>query len=117
MIEVTISEPSTPNISSNYDALIDTGATKTFISDKVVADLKLPVTNLGTVTDASGKPRKVNLYTISLLLEGHTQWIKLECGVTVSRKECEVIIGMDIIQHGELHITNGQLNFEIKALK
>ena len=117
LIKVVISKPNSKTLLKEYNALIDTGATKTFISKKIVDELNLDKGLSGVMSDASGNETKIHFYTLNLLLYEHSQSIKLECGIFPGRKECDVIIGMDIISYGKLLIENNELSFFIDTLK
>jgi predicted aspartyl protease len=117
LIDVVISKPGLINSAEAYSALIDTGATKSFISETVVNTLSLDASNFGTMTDVSNIPRKVSLYTCNILLENHQKTIRMEVGIFTGRPECDMIIGVDIIKHGRLLVDGELFSFDINILK
>ena len=117
LIKVVISKPNFLNLAKEYDALIDTGATKTFISDKVINELNLDRSSSGIMTDASNNSKEVDLFILNILLDGHTKSAKIECAEFVGREECDVIIGMDIITNGVLIVRGEDFTFNINILK
>lgn len=116
---MVISKPGSQDLTKECDALIDTGATHTFVSQKVIDELGLDVhtSASGTMEDASNNENKVTIYVANILLENHSQSVKTPVGSFKGKKECDVIIGMDIIQHGQLFIGGNKLNFVIKGLQ
>ena len=87
LIKVVISKPNFLNLAKEYDALIDTGATKTFISDKVINELNLDRSSSGIMTDASNNSKEVDLFILNILLDGHTKSAKIECAEFFGREE------------------------------
>lgn len=86
------------------DALWDTGATISCITDRIAVALKLPPEGFFEIYHAQGSST-VPFYHVNLgLPNGET----VE-GVLVSQavlKGCDVIIGMDIINKGDFAVTN-----------
>lgn len=99
-----------------YRALWDTGATETLISDKVVKELNLDKTGEVEVSTINGVI-KVKRYTCKLLLQDHTKSINIQPAEFSHRIECDVIIGMDIIQYGLFILDKGEFSFDIDQLK
>ena len=62
-----IASAASPQGANRYRAMIDTGATSTGISEKVVKNLSLPVKGTDTYWTAKG-PAETNMYSISLSL-------------------------------------------------
>ena len=65
--ESDIASAVSPQGANRYRAMIDTGATSTGISEKVVKNLSLPVKGTDTYWTAKG-PAETNMYSISLSL-------------------------------------------------
>lgn len=92
------------DIYSNAKALWDTGSTVTVISSLMVEQLGLIPTDITTVRGFQGKPVKANTYNIDLWLNDiHIEYIQaIEGGLT----NIDMIIGMDVLRQGALHITH-----------
>ncbi len=108
-----------PPVVLPYQAIWDTGATNTVISQKVVSDLGLKPSGKVTVqgVGASGTPahHECNTYLVNLLLPNQVGFY----GVRVSENSiagCDVLIGMDLITTGDLAITNhnGKTTFSFR---
>ncbi len=88
-------------------ALIDTGASGTAVSDKVVQHLHLVargVTNISTPSTAS---HPVNVYDASLSLPNHVRIDNIPViGANLSAQNIDCLIGRDILKHAVL-IYNG----------
>ena len=98
-----------------YTALWDTGSTESLISSKVVKELNL--NKMGEVEISSiNETSKVNRWKCNLLLNGHSKSISFAPAEYSSRKECDIIIGMDIISCGKFLIENDKFSFIIKSL-
>ena len=98
-----------------YKALWDTGATETLISNKVIAELGLEKTGdeVSTINGSIQSKR----YGCGMLLEYHSKSINIQPAEFSHRKECDVIIGMDIIQYGLFILDKGKFSFTIEQLK
>lgn len=92
------------DIYSNAKALWDTGSTVTVISSLMVEQLGLIPTDITTVRGFQGQPVKANTYNIDLWLNDiHIEYIQaIEGGLT----NIDMIIGMDVLCQGALHITH-----------
>lgn len=99
-----------------YKSIWDTGATETLISDKVVQELNLEETEEVELSTINGSIR-TKRYACGLLLENHSKFINIQPAKFSHRKECDVIIGMDVIQHGLFILDNGKFSFKIDQLK
>lgn len=99
-----------------YKALWDTGATETLISSKVISDLKLEQTGEVEVSTINGTINSKR-FGCGLLLDGHSKSINIQPAEFSHRKECDVIIGMDIIRHGLFILDKGKFSFIIEQLK
>ena len=99
-----------------YRALWDTGATETLISSKVITELNLEQTGEVEVSTINGTINSKR-FGCGLLLENHSKSINIQPAEFSHRKECDVIIGMDIIQHGLFILDNGKFSFTIDQLK
>lgn len=106
LITVIIANPTNKNIIKSYEALIDTGAGGTLISQKIINDLSLTKLNEFVITsDANGNDFKSHLHHCYIQLSGHTKTFNANCGI-LNRKDIDLIIGMDIIELFELNIKN-----------
>ena len=87
------------------NALIDTGATKTCIGLDVVEKLGLSPVRTECVDTVTQENEEVGVYKLLLsLCPGH--FLPLEVYGVPSPKSEAVIIGMDVIKMGDLHIWN-----------
>ena len=114
IIKVIISKQNFPDLIKEYNALIDTGAVKTFISEKVKNDIQLVKTGSGQMNDASNNSKNTELVNCNILLEDHNSSAHIEVAIYPGRPECDVIIGMDLISCGELLIKNDSFIFTIE---
>ena len=85
------------------NALIDTGATKTCIGLDVVKKLQLQPVRTEAIDTATSGNEEVGVYQVLLsLYPGH--FIPIEVYGIPNPKSEAVIIGMDVIGMGDLHI-------------
>lgn len=110
-----------------YRALIDTGATDTCISPKVVEQLRLEPTGRGEMTSASGKSsRKKYLFTLGIpfarQVDPVTKQVREAVGPSLSVEGWEfhmeepskfdVLLGMNVISLGSLKLDrDGHFSF------
>lgn len=99
------------DIYSNAKALWDTGSTVTVISSIMVENLGLIPTDITTVRGFQGQPVKANTYNIDVWLgDIHIEYIQaIEGGLT----NIDMILGMDVLSQGALHITHPNLTTEL----
>lgn len=91
--------------SKEYEAIWDTGATNTVITQKIVNDLGLKpvgVTQLETVNGVKDAP----LYLVSLFLPNKNCIPELMVAEATVTGKAEILIGMDIINNGDFAVTN-----------
>jgi predicted aspartyl protease len=105
-----------PNDIRKYKALWDTGATETLISNKVITELGLEKTDEVEVSTINGTMQSKR-YRCGILLEYHSKSINIQPAEFSHRKECDVIVGMDIIQYGVFILNKGDFKFTIDQLK
>lgn len=107
---VFVSEAFDPRTISNlpkalkYNALWDTGATGSVISQKVVDDLGLDVIRTTIVSGVHGHEES-NVYLVNIMMPNNV----VVPGVAVTKGDLggnDVLIGMDIIKEGDLALTN-----------
>ena len=99
-----------------YKALWDTGVTETLTSSKVITELNLDQkgeVELSTINGIINSKR----FGCGLLLENHSKSINIQPAKFSNRKECDFIIGMDIIQYGLFILDKGKFSFTIDQLK
>ena len=90
---------------TTLQAIWDTGATNTSVSNKVAADLKLPIVSYTQVSTAAGVVDDAPVYLINVLLPNNV--IVQNVQATGSALNgCDMLIGMDIITLGDFAITN-----------
>ena len=88
-----------------YTAIWDTGATNTVISPRIVKDLQLkPIDVTKVYVVDSEEPKIVDVYFVDIGLPNkvHIPQLRVTCSAV---KNCDVLIGMDIIQHGDFNIS------------
>lgn len=98
-----------------YIALWDTGATETLISKKVINELKLNEAGKVEISTINGN-QIVKRYYTGLIIEGHSKSINIAPASFTSRTECDVIIGMDIINYGTFLLDKGKFSFTINQV-
>jgi len=87
-------------------ALWDTGAMCTCISQDLAAKLKLQPDDFGWVTGANNKPFKAPIYSVLLKMGSFVIPYIRVYGLPMDGKNHDAIIGMDVMQQGDLTITN-----------
>lgn len=88
-----------------YKAIWDTGATNTVITPQIVKDLQLKpidVTKVYVVDSEEAKTVDVYLVEIGLPNRVRIENVRVTCSPV---KNCDVLIGMDIIQAGDFNIS------------
>lgn len=108
-----------PESSNKWKSLWDTGASNTCISHRVVEELNLiPIGKNQTRT--ANDFVDTDVYVIDILLPNHVS-INNVSVFALDLYECDLLIGMDIIQLGDLSITNHmghtQFSFRIPSMK
>ena len=87
------------------NALIDTGATKTCIGLDVVQKLQLSPIRTETIDTATSGDEEVGVYQLILSLYPD-HFMSIEAYGIPNPKSEAVIIGMDVLGQGDLHIWN-----------
>lgn len=102
---ITVLIPNTlTHIKSN--AIWDTGASASVITDKVVKQLGLIPTGMSVVSTANGTVNQPT-YIVDIQLPNNVTVKDVTVtGVAALSGNCDVLIGMDIINTGDLSITN-----------
>ncbi len=91
-------------------ALWDTGATITSISEQVVTDLALKPTGKTTLSTPAGSV-DVNTYLVDIILSKYARINDLMvCDSKIGEQGIGVLIGMDIITQGDFAISNFNVN-------
>lgn len=99
------------DIYDNANALWDTGSTVTVISSLMVQRLGLIPTDITTVRGFQGQPSKANTYNIDLWLgDIHIEYVQAIEGVLTN---IDMILGMDVLCQGALHITHPNYKTEL----
>ena len=86
-------------------ALIDTGSMITAISTRAAEFLNAPVTGSEDVIAANNHHDTVNTHTVNIEIGKDIQFPLTEVSA-LDMTEYDIIIGMDLLSHGELMITN-----------
>lgn len=108
----TISQPAEPT--KEYNAIWDTGATKTAISKIVVKECGLKPTGMCKVQTAAGETDSCT-YFVSVYLPNKVCLSQLRV-TEVNISGADVLIGMDIIVNGDFAVTNhgGKTNLSFR---
>ena len=80
-------------------------------------EIELIKTGSGAVSDASGRVKNTDLVNCNILLEDHKTSAYIEVAIFPGRPECDVIIGMDILQHSKFTYDKGTFNLDIDLIK
>ena len=109
--DVWVSEAFDPGVTTEsppqqvrYEALWDTGATSTCITHQIVTDLRLQPTGRSIVSGVHGQ-REVLTYLINVILPNRVGIGTLRV-TEVEISQADVLIGMDVIRHGDRAISN-----------
>ncbi len=117
-IPVYLIKPGTPQdqrVKISVKALIDTGCSKTSISKRLAATCKL-VAFQKTKMENAGGVAVVNVYTVDVFLPNNVRFNNVSVAEYEDNNRFDIIIGMDILKHLDLSITNanGQMVFSIR---
>ena len=119
---VTSVHVSIPNTETSYqvNAIWDTGATGSVITEKIVKELDLKPTGMSTVNTANGLTQQYT-YIVDIVLPNGIQVTDVTVtGAIGLTAHCDVLIGMDIISLGDFSIThykgNTCMSFRIPSL-
>ena len=88
-----------------FNAIWDTGATNTVITQKVVSDCSLKPIGMTKVQTAKGESSS-SVYFASIFLPNRVAIPQLRVTEGIIAGDAEVLIGMDIISHGDFAVTN-----------
>ena len=88
-----------------YNAIWDTGAEESVITEKVAQELGLKPVGIVKVHTASG-PAMANEYLVNIWLPNNVMVPNLLVIEGKIAGRCEVLIGMDIISKGDFAVTN-----------
>jgi len=89
-----------------YIGLVDTGATHTVLSKKIQEELSLKKMGVINISTGSVEFEQLDLYEIKAKIQG-TDMSFIEEGLkaavsNVNLKGCDVLIGLDVLQYGNL---------------
>lgn len=94
---------------TTLQAIWDTGATNSSISNRMAIDLKLPIVSYTQVSTAAGVIDDAPVYLVNVLLPNNVIIPNVQVtGSTLNG--CDMLIGMDIITLGDFAITNHEGN-------
>ena len=95
-------------ISTNakVNALWDTGATRTCISERLATRLGLMADDQETLRVADGREIQSNVYSVQMTLGIFTIDFIRVCEISYDDNSHDVIIGMDFMSKGDVSITN-----------
>ena len=105
--------PSTKEI--EFNAIWDTGATNTAISNRVVRECNLIPTGVATSNTANGQAT-VNTYMIDLVLPNNVTIKRVIASEFTAVEGSDLLIGMDVITLGDFSISNynGKTTFSFR---
>jgi hypothetical protein len=92
--------------SAIFNAVWDTGAMRTTISQNVVNTIECIATDKATMIAVGGEPEEVNVYDVALKLPNNVNIKRIPVLSTSKIGACDILIGMDIIMLGDFAITN-----------
>ncbi len=106
MVKVKISNPTDTSLSSDVEAMVDTGATFTVVPESLAEALKLPVTGRRTVRTATG-PVTLDMARALVQMNGEREINRVLISDTVPR----VLIGVITLETFSLTVdpTSGEL--------
>ena len=109
---VGVSEPFNPKLSSakppvmhETECVWDTGATNSAITQALAQKIGLQPTGKATVTTPSGTAEKPT-YIVDLYLLNNVRVPQVKVVEMDNVEDAQVLIGMDVITHGDFSITN-----------
>ena len=88
-----------------FNAIWDTSASRTTISEKVVAELSLPVISMQKINTAGGT-HNATVHYVSLGLPNGIGFKKVMVNASKLVEPLEVLIGMDVIACGDFTVSN-----------
>lgn len=94
----------------------DTGATNSVITPEVVADLGLKPVSMTKVHTANGE-RVCNVYVVNIFLPNNVGMVGVNVTETELSNGINMLIGMDVISHGDFAVTNtgGKTTFSFRT--
>lgn len=100
--------PTVPNrpLGRQYNAIWDTGATNSVITNKVAKELGLVPIGFTEVNHAEGVSHNVPVYLVNIELPNQVGFPMMRVTEGILG-DVDVLIGMDIIQSGDFKIENG----------
>ncbi|MFA5858184.1 MAG: retroviral-like aspartic protease family protein [Elusimicrobiota bacterium] len=102
--DVSVKFPAKEDI-RKYKAVWDTGATHTAITPKVVSDLQLqPIDVAKVYVVDSEEPKTVDVYLVDIILPNRVRIPNIHATCSPIQ-DCDVLIGMNIIQLGDFNIS------------
>lgn len=103
------------NKKEKYEAIWDTGATNTVISEDLAKELNLTSVGMTKVSTAGGV-REANKYVLGLKLPNKLSIENVMVTAGILGKNTDFLIGMDIITLGDFSITNvnGKTTFSFR---
>ncbi|MBI2912902.1 MAG: clan AA aspartic protease [Chloroflexi bacterium] len=106
LVNVTVSNPTDSSLSSEVEAMVDTGATFTVVPESLAAQLRLPVTGRRTVRTATG-PLTLDMARALIQMNGEREINRVLISDTVDK----VLIGVITLQTFSLTVdpTSGEL--------
>lgn len=121
LIEVRIGSPAEPMRQETCTALLDTGATRTCVTQRLINELNLEPRRKLLVSSATNDParRMAYAYSLGLFCEGfggvrtlYTVPHEFIAPSFHDNPNFDVLLGMDILSQGQLVIDRGNFRFD-----
>jgi len=111
---VWVYKPNNPYSAIEYVAVWDTGSSRTLISEKVVKELQLDLTGEKIkIGNIQSQFLETGIYYCAIFLSDKIKPFGVESPlIPVSRTDCDVIIGLDIIMLGEFKIAGDVFTYK-----
>ena len=106
VIPCDISIPGQDDTKRTLSALWDTGATSTCISEEVAQEIGLMPEDTTTVLGMENERKEAPLYSIQITMGSFMIPYIQVIGLPMSSHEHDMILGMDVMTHGDVSITN-----------
>lgn len=133
LLPVYVLDPTQPGGSLNhrrFDALVDTGATTSMVSPRVVQQLGIPIRGTDKFMPATGVPTETSLHSVALAVPTSTEpddsgdnttLFSIRDGLVVLKMPkpligFDVVIGMDVLENFHTRMGNAVFTISSEAL-
>ena len=121
IMKVRISKDVHNSFFEDVYALLDTGASDTFISDNIFNRFKFEQNEEIEIELGDNSILKSISFDSFLLFENHTKFMKVRCikmpPKNIGNMKIDLIIGENVYSHSNFEYNMGYFNFEISKLK